>query len=124
MGEVVPNFKHKTVEEFLSYLNEGIHPPNSSQFQLSELAIHVKLVSKLCDTIDGARENFSQQSAALQTSIAGAGQDFIKTTGESIRKVDGPKKSIDDFRKSNEKTSKVLIALTAVVGFATLVQAF
>lgn len=32
--------------------------------------------------------------------------------------------SINEFRKSSEKTSKVLIALTAVIGFATLVQAF
>lgn len=33
-------------------------------------------------------------------------------------------KSIDDFRKSNERTSKVLIWLTGVLGFATCVQAF
>jgi hypothetical protein len=32
--------------------------------------------------------------------------------------------SIDQFRRSNEKASKVLIALTAVIGIATLVQAF
>ena len=62
--------------------------------------------------------------------------DAIKTTGSNLHKasnalketteksVDTLTKSIDDFRKSNERTSKVLIWLTGVLGFATCVQAF
>lgn len=64
------------------------------------------------------------QSNALRDSIALVRGDFKSISRESIQKVDDLRISIDDFRKSNENTSKVLIALTAVIGFATLVQAF
>ena len=116
--------EHKSPEQLIKDL-EGLRVSPESHIPAAISAqIEVKLVSKLCDTIDAARENLSQQSIALQTSIAGAREDFIKMTGESIRKVDDLRNSIDNFRKSNEGTSKVLIALTAVIGFATLVQAF
>ena len=85
-------------------------------------AIHVKLVGKLCDTIDTASGNFIRQSNALNESIGRAREDFIKMTGESMRKIDDLKSSIDDFRKSNERTSKVLIGLTIVLAFAAIVQ--
>lgn len=116
--------EHKSPEQLIKDLEDLRVSPESHIPAAISAHIQVKLVGKLCDTIDAARENFSQQSTALETSIAGARQDFIKMTGESIRKVDDLKTSIDDFRKSNEKTSKVLIALTAVIGLATLVQAF
>jgi len=62
--------------------------------------------------------------------------EAIKTTGSTLGKasdalrettkksVDILAISIDEFRKSNERTSKVLIWLTGVLGFATCVQAF
>ncbi len=45
-------------------------------------------------------------------------------TAVQVKSISALMKSIDDFRRSNEKTSNVLIVLTAVIGFATLVQAF
>jgi len=73
-------------------------------------------------------------TAVVQHKIASELCEAIKTTGSTLFKastslkessensVETLKKSIDDFRKSNERTSKVLIALTAVIGFAALVQ--
>jgi hypothetical protein len=61
--------------------------------------------------------------------------DAIKTTGSTLHKASNAlketteksvgtlAKSIDDFRKSNKRTSNVLIWLTSVLAFATLVQA-
>lgn len=60
----------------------------------------------------------------MRDSIALVREDSKSISRESIQKVDDLRISIDDFRKSNENTSKVLMALTAVIGFATLVQAF
>jgi len=73
-------------------------------------AAQYKLVDELSKTIKTTGSTLFKASTALRES-----------TDESIKIL---RTSIDDFRKSNEKTSKVLIALTAVIGFATLVQAF
>ena len=73
-------------------------------------AVEYKLVGELSKAIKVTGSDLFKASTALRDS-----------TDESVKIL---KKSIDDFRKSNEKTSKVLIALTAVIGFATLVQAF
>jgi hypothetical protein len=116
--------EHKSPEQLIRDLETLQVAPDSHIPAAISAQIQVKLVGKLCDTIDGARENFSQQSTALETSIAGARQDFIKMTGESIRKVDDLKNSIDDFRKSNERTSNALVRLTWVLVFAAGVQAF
>jgi hypothetical protein len=45
-------------------------------------------------------------------------------TAIQVKSISALMKSIDDFRKSNERTSRILIVLTAVLGFATCVQAF
>jgi phosphate uptake regulator len=64
----------------------------------------------LCEAIKTTGSTLFEASITLKES-----------TDESIKTL---KHSIDDFRKDDERTSKVLIALTAVIGFAALVQAF
>lgn len=75
-------------------------------------------------------------SAPVQHKIATELSKAIKITGESLfnastslresteSSVETLKKSIDDFRKSNERTSNALIRLTWVLVFAASVQAF
>jgi hypothetical protein len=72
--------------------------------------VQYKLIDKLSNAIEKTGSELSEASTALM--------DSSKESVETL------KKSIDDFRRSNEKTSNVLIVLTAVIGLATLVQAF
>jgi hypothetical protein len=75
----------------------------------SEMAQIISLEADLSDAIRNTGSSLFKASNALR-----------ETTVQSVNALT---KSIDDFRKSNERTSKILIALTAVIGFATLVQA-
>jgi hypothetical protein len=75
-------------------------------------------------------------SAAVQHKITTELCKAIKITGESLfnastslresteSSVETLNKSIDDFRKSNERTSNALLRLTWVLVFAACVQAF
>jgi len=74
-------------------------------------------------------------AAAVQYKIAKDLGDAIKTTGVTLHKagtelkestensIETLKKTIDDFRKSNEKTSNRLVYLTIAIAAATVVQA-
>ena len=67
MSEAIPNFKQKTVEEFLLYLNDpGMHPPNSTQFQLAKLAIEAKTTTSLTNSIDELRKSNDESSRAMK----------------------------------------------------------
>ncbi len=67
MSEAIPNFKEKTVQEFLLYLNEpGMHPPTSIQFQLAKLAIETKAITSLTNSIDELRQSNDQSSMAMK----------------------------------------------------------
>jgi len=84
-------------------------------------AIHVKLVGKLCDTIDTASDNFVRQSNDLKVYIEASGEDFKKQSGalrESFREV---RNSLDEFKKSSEKASSALTIATYVLAFVALV---
>lgn len=86
-------------------------------------AIHMKLVGKLCDTIDTASDNFVRQSNDLKVYIEAAGEDFKKQSDalrESFREV---RNSLDEFKKSSEKASSALTIATYVLAFVALVQA-
>ena len=105
------DFKGKKPKEILAEMNEGkMGKTSDTPFQVANATIQIKIVEQLCEVIKTTGETLFKASTMLKES-----------TDESIKTL---KTSIDDFRKSNKKTSKVLIALTAVVGFATLVQAF
>ncbi len=107
----IRDLKEKPVENILEDMNNGkMGRPTDTPFQVANAAIEIKIVNQLCDAIKTTGSNLFKASTSLKES--------------SENSVETLRKSIDDFRKSNEQTSKVLIALTAVIGFATLVQAF
>jgi hypothetical protein len=104
MNEVDGILEQRTEEILRRMLNKAIVSESLTA------VVQYKLVDKLSNAIEKTGSELSATSTALKES--------------SKESVETLKKSIDDFRKSNEKTSKVLIALTAVIGLATLVQAF
>jgi len=109
MTEAISNFNQKKVHDLLSDLNRNMHPPDSTQFQLSQLAIQVQLVDKLSDAIDEASECSATESRALRESMGGI------------------RSSLHKFRESNEKASRALTratyALAGVLAGVALIQA-
>ena len=91
--------KGKSKEEILEEMEKlgegGVDYP---LFDAMTAATQVRIVDQLCGRIGAAGEDFLRTSTAL-------------------------KESIDKFKESNEKTSKVLIWLTVVLAGAGLVQA-
>jgi len=123
MGEVVPNFKNKSLQEFLLYLNEGIHPPDGAQFQLSKLAIEVKLIGKLSDIINTASVDVLRQSGFLKETIEAARNNFITESGALRKSMGEIRSSLEEFRESNEKSSKALTVATYVLAGVASIQA-
>jgi hypothetical protein len=58
----------------------------------------------------------------IHDAIAKATEDFIRMTGELARKTDDLKGSIDQFRKSTERSSKALNWFTLVIAATGLLN--
>lgn len=95
---LIQNLEKMTAKEVLSLINSFPHSPETGPLEAAKAAIQTKLTDQMCGTIDTA------------------GKEFKEMTGDL-------KGSIDQFRKSNEKTSNRLVWLTGVIGFSALVQA-
>jgi cobalamin-dependent methionine synthase I len=98
MGSIF-DYKGKKTEEILDQMFNLVGGVDYPIFEALKAAIQVKTTDQVLHTIDEGRKDFINMIGVLRTSI-------------------------DQFKKSSERTSKALIALTAVIGFATLVQAF
>lgn len=106
----IANLKEKSPEEILEDMNNGkVGRPTDTPFHVAHAAVELRIVDQLCDTISKTDEMLADASIAIKQCT----ENSVKTLTDSI----------DDFRKSNERTSPALIALTAVIGFAALVQA-
>lgn len=102
IDKIVSENTEETLRRFLSKSGDSVEALTA--------AVQYKLVDELSKAINTTGSTLFKASTTLRES-----------TDESIKIL---KTSIDDFHKSSEKTSRGLIALTAVIGFATLVQAF
>ena len=116
--------KGKTPEEIVRDM-EGLGTlPFGNALRLTmSAAIQVKLVGKLCDTIDTASENFLRQSSVLNESIGRAREDFVEQSVTFRKSMEAVRGSLEEFRKSNEAASKALTKATYVLAFVALVQA-
>jgi hypothetical protein len=107
----IRDLEKKSTEEILGDMNNGkMGRPTDVPFQVAKAAIEIKIVNQICGIISGTGESLFKTSTVLKEAID--------------KSLETLKISIDDFRKSNERTSKALVVLTAVIGFAALVQAF
>lgn len=86
-------------------------------------AIQVKLVGKLCDTIDAASESFLRQSNDLKEYIGATRKDFVEQSVTFRKSLEAVRGSLEEFRKSNETASKALTKATYILAFVALVQA-
>ncbi len=100
------NIDGKTTEDILKEMaNLAGGDLRFPTFDAMKAFIQVGTVDKLCGIIGAAGGDFVKQSNALRESVGHL------------------KDSIDDFKKSNERTSKAIIWLTVVLAIAALIQA-
>ena len=93
------DFRDKKTEEILFEMNEGkMGKTTDVPFHVAKSLIDTRIVNQICSTIDEAKK-------------------------DSARIIDNLIGSIDNFRKSNERTSTRLVYLTYVIAFAAIVQA-
>lgn len=86
-------------------------------------AIQVKLVAKLCETIDTASRDLLRQSSELKEYIEAVRKDFVEQSVTFRKCLEAVQGSLEEFRKSNETASKALTKATYVLAFVALVQA-
>ncbi len=86
-------------------------------------AIQVKLVAKLCETIDTTSRDFLRQSSELKEYIEAVRKDFVEQSVTFRKCLESVKGSLEEFRKSNETASRALTKATYVLAFVALVQA-
>ena len=86
-------------------------------------AIQVKLIDKLCDAIDTASRDFVIQSNGLKECIEGARNNFVTESGGLRKSMGGIQSSLEEFRKSNEQSSKALTVATYVLAGVASIQA-
>ena len=116
--------KGKTPEEIVRDMEGlGTLPVGNPLPLTMSMAIQVKLVGKLCDTIDTASGNFLRESGVLRELIEGARNDFVTESGAFRKSMKEVQTSLEEFRKSNEVASKALTIATYVLAFVALVQA-
>jgi hypothetical protein len=85
-------------------------------------AIQVRLIDKLCDAIDTASRDFVIQSNGFKECIEGARNNFVTESGALRKSMGEIRSSLEEFRKSNEKSSNALTVATYVLACVALVQ--
>jgi prefoldin subunit 5 len=104
------NLKVRKIEDILKGMHEGEFSKTTDvPFLVAESLIELKMVEQLCEAIKATGSNLFKASTSLKES--------------SENSVETLKKSIDEFRKSNERTSKALTTATYILAFVALVQA-
>ena len=84
--------------------------------------IQARLTEKLCASIDTAGEGFVKQMSDLKIYVEAAKKDVNEQSGllrESFWEV---RDSLDEFKKSNEKSSRALTRATYVLAAVALIQ--
>ena len=95
--EVIHHLENMSAEQILRFMNTHWRDPDTVPADVARSAIQVRVADLLCNSIDGARK------------------DFIPMLGDLRR-------SIDEFRKSNERTSRSIVLLTIVLAATAVVQ--
>lgn len=96
--------KGKSSEKILEEMTNLEADVGSPVLEMQKAAIAVRIADQINDAIGKATE------------------DFVRMTGELGRKADDLKGSIDQFRKSAERTSKALNWFTLVIAATGLLQ--
>ena len=96
--EIVRDLEKMSADDLLTHLNGLGRSPETGALETVKAALQVRIADQIFNTVQEARK------------------DLINASGDL-------RKSIDSFRKSNEKTSNRLVYLSVAIAAAALVQA-
>lgn len=85
--------------------------------------VQYKVTRLLWDSIGALSGNFVKQSNSLKDCIEAARKDFVTESKALKESMGGIRSSLDEFRKSNEKSSTALTRATYVLAGVALIQA-